>query len=658
MNTFLVQVNKDGGYANIINNRRYENDMWAKKRRDKDHGGVKPGDQLLIYCTGNVPIYGASLAFSVNVKEVSSDKVTLELDEPRYFTSPSKYQDILERVSTGEFPKVCLSCGQQGFNITKLEPHAAEQILALVESEGKRDPWDEFVELGKEYIEAGTLEKDEIRYKLDIGEKLTIARDAVAIGADNWPQLLKNALTNSNNNLIHFVILSKLQDWINGSPIEVQETLEALWAQDKTSVSERIHAFCQLFPTAIISGTGTRTNVVSVLLMGLNVEHYPPFRVGIFDKTYKQVGYDKPENNASEEAVYEHALGFLDRFIEEGKKRKLDLRHRLDAQSVAWAIMTDRVKPPEVGGDLPPSTIPATLDDLSKQTYLPHWFLLDIKTLLEEKKQVIFQGPPGTGKTYIAQKLARFLAGSDKRVTLVQFHPSYAYEDFVQGFRPTIENGNLVYRLQKGPLLKIAEEARVDSGGKHYLIIDEINRGNLAKVLGELYFLLEYRDEPATLQYSDKEFRLPKNLYIIGTMNTADRSIALVDMALRRRFYFVEFHPDHDPVKSVLRKWLMARKPEMAWVADLVEKVNEKLKDDRHAAIGPSYFLKDGLDEAAVKRIWKHSVLPYIEERRFGGEEGSQEFELNTLLKKESPPDSQNNAGGEDNVNGNAQPES
>ena len=218
MNTFLVQVNKDGGYANIINNRRYENDMWAKKRRDKDHGEVKPGDQLLIYCTGNVPIYGASLAFSVNVKEVSSDKVTLELDEPRYFTSPSKYQDILERVSTGEFPKVCLSCGQQGFNITKLEPHAAEQILALVESEGKRDPWDEFVELGKEYIEAGTLEKDEIRYKLDIGEKLTIARDAVAIGADNWPQLLKNALTNSNNNLIHYVMLSKLQDWINGSP--------------------------------------------------------------------------------------------------------------------------------------------------------------------------------------------------------------------------------------------------------------------------------------------------------------------------------------------------------------------------------------------------------------------------------------------------------
>ena len=473
---------------------------------------------------------------------------------------------------------------------------------------------------------------------------------------DNWPQLLKKALTNSNNNLIHYVTLSKLQDWINGSPIEVQETLEALWAQDKTPVSERIHTFCQRFPTVVISGTGTRINVVSVLLMGLNVEHYPPFRVGIFDKTYKQVGYDKPENNASEEAVYEHALGFLDRFIEEGNKRKLDLRHRLDAQSVAWAIVTGRVDPPEDGSEPQSPTSPTTLDDLAKQTFLPASFLEEIETLLEEKRQVIFQGPPGTGKTFLAQKLARCLAGSEDRVTLVQFHPSYAYEDFVQGFRPSIENGNLVYKLRKGPLLKVAEEAK-DSGGKHYLIIDEINRGNLAKVLGELYFLLEYRDEPATLQYSDKEFRLPENLYMIGTMNTADRSIALVDMALRRRFYFIEFHPDHEPVKSVLRKWLREKAEGMEWVADVVEKVNEKLKDDRHAAIGPSYFMKEGLDETAIERIWKHSVLPYIEERRFGGEEGTKEFELKTLQKKEPATDSQENGGRQDNTSGDAQSE-
>ena len=114
-------------------------------------------------------------------------------------------------------------------------------------------------------------------------------------------------------------------------------------------------------------------------------------------------------------------------------------------------------------------------------------------------------------------------------------------------------------------------------------------------------------------------------------MNTADRSIALVDLALRRRFYFVEFHPDDEPVMGVLRRWLQANHPDMGWVADVVERANELLKDDRHAAIGPSYLMKDDLDEDMVKRIWKHSVLPYIEERRFGGDEVSDDFDLEKL---------------------------
>ena len=119
------------------------------------------------------------------------------------------------------------------------------------------------------------------------------------------------------------------------------------------------------------------------------------------------------------------------------------------------------------------------------------------------------------------------------------------------------------------------------------------------------------------LQYQDEPFSLPENLYIIGTMNTADRSIALVDLALRRRFYFVEFHPDEEPVKGVLRRWLGKNAPHMEWVAEVVDRANEKL-DDRHAAIGPSYFMRENLDQGDVQRIWKHSVLPYIEERLFG----------------------------------------
>ena len=269
---------------------------------------------------------------------------------------------------------------------------------------------------------------------------------------------------------------------------------------------------------------------------------------------------------------------------------------------------------------------------------LPLEFVKEIETLLDDKKQVIFQGPPGTGKTYVAQKLAKHLAGSDERVTLVQFHPSYAYEDFVQGFRPTtLKDGQAGFELRDGPLLKVAKRAKAESYANHFLVIDEINRGNLAKVFGELYFLLEYRDEKIRLQYQgddEEDFSLPGNLYVIGTMNTADRSIALVDLALRRRFYFVEFHPDRPPIEGLLRRWLDDNVPGMEWVADVVERANKLLEDDRHAAIGPSYFMKPGLDEAAVERVWKHSVLPYIEERRFGGDAVTEEFALDRLRRE------------------------
>ena len=289
------------------------------------------------------------------------------------------------------------------------------------------------------------------------------------------------------------------------------------------------------------------------------------------------------------------------------------------------------------GGDLQP---PATLQDLAKETYLTVDFLENIMLLLEEKRQVIFQGPPGTGKTFVAQELSRFLAGSEDRVSLVQFHPSYAYEDFVQGFRPTLKDGRAGFELRDGPLLVAAERARKEPGVNHYLIIDEINRGNLAKVFGELYFLLEYRDEEMTLQYSNKRFSLPKNLYIIGTMNTADRSIALVDLALRRRFYFEEFHPVEGPVKDVLRKWLKKNASDMMWVADVVDEANKRL-DDSDAAIGPSYFMQEKLDDDAVKRIWKHSILPYVGERLFNAPDRLAEFDLEKLKNSNAPTQSE-----------------
>lgn len=311
------------------------------------------------------------------------------------------------------------------------------------------------------------------------------------------------------------------------------------------------------------------------------------------------------------------------------------------------------------GNDVEKNGLSLEFGALSRQLFLgDESFLKDVATLIEEKKQVIFQGPPGTGKTYVAQALAEFLAGSTDRVTLVQFHPSYAYEDFVQGYRPILLEGKAGFELREGPLLQAARAASAETQAKHFLVIDEINRGNLAKVFGELYFLLEYRDRRMRLQYSDEGFSLPDNLYIIGTMNSADRSIALVDMALRRRFYFVEFHPNKEPVKGLLRRYLKGNSLEtMEWVADAVDRANEQLGDDRHAAVGPSYFMKQNLNDAMVKRIWEHGVLPYLEERLFGqGNDRMSDFGLDKL-RQIAPPDEpaeNGNPGNETAQNGGA----
>ena len=491
------------------------------------------------------------------------------------------------------------------------------------------DPWDDFVGRAKSYVDSGRLESEEIPYKLEIGRDLASARDAVLNHAEDWQDLLKRALRAREGHPIAWQLLGDFNRWCADYSEQALRALQKLWSRDDSTITERIRAFGSEFPkTAVKGALGSRTNLISVLLMGLDIEQFPPYRVGVFTRAYDSAGYGRPEGEADEAAVYEHALTFLDRFIDEAAERGLELRHRLDAQSVVWGMSgsetSETTSPPQ----------PDALKALAAELHVTADFLGNIEKLLEDKKQVIFQGPPGTGKTYVARKLAKHLAGSDDRVDLVQLHPSYAYEDFVQGFRPTLRDGQPGFDLMDGPLLEAAKRARGEPDETHFLLIDEINRGNVAKVFGELYFLLEYRDEKIRLQYqrnSGETFELPGNLYIIGTMNTADRSIALVDLALRRRFNFVEFHPDEEPVKGVLRRWLKEKVPDMERVADIVDRANEKLRDDRHAAIGPSYFMKGDLDEDAVRRIWKHSVLPYIEELLFGQGDRLGEFDLEEL---------------------------
>jgi 5-methylcytosine-specific restriction enzyme B len=233
--------------------------------------------------------------------------------------------------------------------------------------------------------------------------------------------------------------------------------------------------------------------------------------------------------------------------------------------------------------------------------------------------QAILYGPPGTGKTFVALRLAdHLIGGSDGFKDLVQFHPAYSYEDFIQGLRPRArEGGGLDYPIVPGRFLEFCREARRRKG-RCVLIIDEINRANLSRVLGELMYLLEYRDGSPTGDAevriplaSGERFGIPTNVRIIGTMNTADRSIALVDHALRRRFAFLPLYPNY----HLLDKYLRAQDFPADELVRLLKQVNAAI-GDRNYEVGVTYFLRPALQDD-LGDIWQLQIEPYLEEYFF-----------------------------------------
>ena len=284
------------------------------------------------------------------------------------------------------------------------------------------------------------------------------------------------------------------------------------------------------------------------------------------------------------------------------------------------------------------------LESLADHLLLDESFLGKVIWLLREKGQVIFYGPPGTGKTFVARAIAKHLAAELSRREVVQFHPSYSYEDFVQGYRPAQrEDGSLAYELKHGPLMRLAYAAMEAEGRDHVLLIDEINRGNLPKILGELLYLLEYRDDEVALMYGEdgERFSLPENLLIVGTMNTADRSIALVDAALRRRFHFIPFFPEEYPLSGLLLRWLEQNKPDMIGVAGIVERLNFRLRErfGPHLQVGPSYFMQKDLSDVVLESVWAHDIMPFLEDQLFGHEEELANYTLDSLRKEGSADD-------------------
>ncbi|MDR6572471.1 hypothetical protein J2X60_001111 [Curtobacterium sp. 320] len=275
---------------------------------------------------------------------------------------------------------------------------------------------------------------------------------------------------------------------------------------------------------------------------------------------------------------------------------------------------------------------------LAGALHMPEPWLQDTLDLIERRKQVILYGPPGTGKTFLAQALSKHITdGTDGETTIVQFHPTYSYEDFFEGFRPVAndDSGNLAFSLRRGPLRRLADSAAANPEANYFLVIDEINRGNIAKVFGELYFLLEYRDSEISLLYSDEPFTLPSNIFVIGTMNTADRSIAMLDAAMRRRFAFIELHPERDPVRDVLAGWV-ATKGLQDDRASLLTRLNAAIAD-HDAKVGPSFLMRD-LDADGLADVWRYEILPLLAEHHYGdGVDLEARYGLAALRRQATP---------------------
>jgi hypothetical protein len=250
---------------------------------------------------------------------------------------------------------------------------------------------------------------------------------------------------------------------------------------------------------------------------------------------------------------------------------------------------------------------------------------------IERKGQAILYGPPGTGKTYMAERLARHLvSGGDGFVELVQFHPAYAYEDFIQGIRPQPrEDGGLAYPLVPGRFLRFCARARTCEGAC-VLIIDEINRANLARVFGELMYGLEYREREVPLA-AGGTLRIPPHVRILGTMNTADRSIALVDHALRRRFAFLALYPNYD----VLRRYHARTGFPVAGLIRVLQRMNAQVGDP-HYHVGITFFLHADLAKV-LEDIWRMEIEPYLEEYFFDQPEKARAFAWDRIAQQVMP---------------------
>jgi 5-methylcytosine-specific restriction enzyme B len=532
--------------------------------------------------------------------------------------------------------------------------------------------WKTFVGWAEKVSSAVDLDTRERDFKLGLAAEFETPRRLLLDGKPDWVESFVTVWKRTTG-LVNWRRADAFGNWVRADPGQASELLSRIWSGEEPNVTAALN----LWPNALTSNRGHQLDVVGVLLMSRDPENSPPLRVTPLTTAFQLAGWGKQDQAGTEELIGV-AADLFESLVHDSQAWLHPLRDPLDAQGLIWFLADEKSPKPDPWDDsmwreflgFRGATSPDLEEDEEETTdHLQHAakvcsvdvaYLREVAERLKRKRQVVFYGPPGTGKTYVARQLALAIAeGRPENVTTVQFHPSTSYEDFIEGIRPELgEDKTLSYHVVKGPLMRVAENADANSHQTYVLLIDELNRANLPKVFGELLYLLEYRGDDeagvSLLYRPGEKFKLPTNLYLVGTMNTADRSIALVDAALRRRFEFFGFFPDRPPVDAMLRTWVKAKQPNLR-VDRFLDAVNAELHNliGRELLIGPSYFMdREGAAGSldSLGKTWTHNVYPTLEELLWGQpddrarwtwEEVSERFSEQLGVNPPSDPDSE-----------------
>ena len=374
-----------------------------------------------------------------------------------------------------------------------------------------------------------------------------------------------------------------------------------------------------------------------------------PFKYVNLDKTNREyIKFKLPNHSQNIKQIPngKEYINLCDKLLEDMKNSKCEFKNFPELSHYAYIYKADKGKD-EDKTDTNTNTNNDINKKYGKEDFLKEVYITDkeydkLKKLITEKKNIILQGSAGVGKSYAAKRLAYSIIGEkdNERVKMIQFHQSYSYEDFIIGYRPT-ESG---FELKEGVFYKFCKEAEIDENkeNKYFLIIDEINRGNISKIFGELFMLIENdkRGEEYALELvykDDEKFFVPENLYIIGLMNTADRSLAMLDYALRRRFIFIDIEPAFN--KPQFKNDLENKNIDKDLINKIIEKftkLNETIKSDKTLGkgytIGHSYFCnRKNLNKEDYEDIINYEIAPTLREYWFDNEDKA-EKEIKELL--------------------------